>query len=47
MTVRERIIKCRLIEKIEKQQSYSKSIGIVNESKFKGRKQFALAKKNK
>ena len=47
MTVRERIITCRLIEKIEKKQNYSKSIGIVNVSKFKGRKEHSPAKKNK
>ena len=38
MKVRERIVLCRLIEKIDRQEEYSKKIGIVNVSKFKSQK---------
>lgn len=38
MTVRERIMLCRLIEKIDKNRSYSEKLGISNESRFKGKK---------
>ena len=47
MTVRERIALCRVIEKIDRHESYSKNIGISNESKFKGKKCFEPVNKCK
>ena len=34
MTVAERITRCRLIEKIEKNEAYAKKLGISNVSRF-------------
>jgi protein-disulfide isomerase len=34
MTIAERIAKCRLIEKIEKNEAYAKKLGISNVSSF-------------
>lgn len=39
MSVQERILLCRLIEKIENNDSFSRFIGISNESQFQGKKQ--------
>jgi hypothetical protein len=47
MTVRERIALCRVIEKIDRHEAYSKSIGVSNESKFKGKKCVKSAEKSK
>ena len=38
MTIKERVNLCRLIEKIDRNRNYSKSIGINNVSRFKGKK---------
>ena len=48
MSVAERVLLCRLIEKIDKNVSYSKFIGVVNVSKFKGSssKDFSIQDKN-
>lgn len=35
MTVIERIYKCRIIEKMEKQRQFSKEIGVLDVSTFK------------
>ncbi len=35
MTVQERVCLCRLIEKIEKDKNYARSIGVTNVSKFR------------
>lgn len=37
MTVRERIVLCRLLGKIDKHRDFSKGIGIENISRFKGK----------
>ena len=37
MTVQERVCLCRLIEKIEKDKNYARSIGVTNVSKFRGK----------
>lgn len=34
MTVRERLARCRLIEKMEKNENYAKKLGIINISTF-------------
>ena len=47
MTVRERIIRCRLIEKIDKQKDYSKKLGIINISKYKNQDSLINAAKDK
>ena len=36
MTVEERLTRCRLIEKIEKNEAYAKRLGISNDSTFRG-----------
>ena len=36
MSVAERVLLCRLIERIDKNASYSKFIGVANTSQFKG-----------
>lgn len=35
MTVAERVIRCRLIEKIEKDEGYAKKLGVSNSSVFR------------
>ena len=35
MTVEERLTRCRLIEKLEKNEAYAKRLGITNQSKFR------------
>ena len=47
MTVRERIVLCRLIEKIDKHRNYSKGIGVENISRFKGKKTLLNTEINK
>ena len=37
MTVQERVCLCRLIEKIDKDKNYARSIGVTNVSKFRGK----------
>lgn len=39
MSVQERVQLCRLIERIERNDSFSRFIGITNESQFQGKKQ--------
>ena len=36
MSVAERVLLCRLIERIDKNASYSEFIGVTDASKFKG-----------
>lgn len=33
-TVQERILTCRVIEKMERQEEFSKKLGLVNQSKY-------------
>ncbi len=36
MSVRERIMICRVVERIEKQKSYSRKLGLENKSTYHG-----------
>ena len=47
MTVKNRVFMCRLIEKIEKHETYAKGIGITNVSSFKGSKNHISTDKSK
>lgn len=47
MTVRERIVLCRLLGKIDKHRDFSKGIGIENNSRFNGNGTQHKAKINK
>lgn len=35
MTVAERMLRCRVIEKIEQNENYAKKLGLVNNSSFR------------
>ena len=47
MRVKNRVFVCRLIEKIEKHETYAKGIGITNVSSFKGSKNHISTDKSK
>ncbi len=47
MTVKERINLCKLAERIDKNKEFAKSIGVTNESRFKGISNKDLADKYK
>lgn len=36
MSVKQRVLLCRLVEKIEKQSTYSEKLGLENTSRFRG-----------
>jgi len=37
MGIKERVLTCRIIEKMEQQDDYRKKLGIENDSMFRGR----------
>ena len=47
MSVRERIMICRVVEKIEVQEGYSKKLGIENASTFHGKPVSRTAKRTR
>lgn len=37
MSVKERILLCRMIEKMEKKETYSRKLGLENKSAYRGK----------
>ncbi len=47
MSVQQRILTCRLIEKMEKQEAYSRKLGLENTSTFYGMHIIKMKKEEK